>query len=158
MYSEPTSVMFAALTMASAASTEPMKPRVSTMPSASRVASISLTGMILCLFSNMQRTVSRRGLRHRLGVAPWVWAPLAALAFTIACSKPQGNSPAVATADVALSRSRVAQGSPVDLTYKFQVSADMASHPNQRVFVHVVDADEELMWTDDHDPPKPSTT
>ena len=33
----------------------------------------------------------------------------------------------------------------------------MAALPKQRVFVHVVDADEELMWTDDHDPPTPTT-
>ena len=33
----------------------------------------------------------------------------------------------------------------------------MAAMPNQRVFVHVVDADEEMMWTDDHDPPTPTT-
>ena len=29
--------------------------------------------------------------------------------------------------------------------------------PNNRVFVHVVDTDEKLMWTDDHDPPTPTT-
>ena len=28
---------------------------------------------------------------------------------------------------------------------------------NYRVFVHVVDTDDKLMWTDDHDPPIPST-
>jgi hypothetical protein len=37
------------------------------------------------------------------------------------------------------------------MTYRFQVAQTPPS-PN-RVFVHVVDADEELMWTDDHEPP-----
>ena len=105
----------------------------------------------------MQRTVSRRGRLHALGVAIPVWIPLAAACLAASCSKPQDNSPAVATAEVALSRPRVAQGSPVDLIYRFQVTGDMAASPNQRVFVHVVDADEEMMWTDDHDPPTPTT-
>ena len=47
----PISTTFAALTIASAASTEPIKPRVSTIPSASRWASISLTGMIFWFFT-----------------------------------------------------------------------------------------------------------
>jgi hypothetical protein len=105
----------------------------------------------------MQRTVSRRGLRHALSVAIPVWIPLLLALAAVSCSKPQDNSPAVATAEVALSRPRVAQGSPVDLTYRFKVTADMAGLPSQRVFVHVVDADEEMMWTDDHDPPTPTT-
>ena len=63
----------------------------------------------------------------------------------------------MATADVTLSRPRVAQGSPVDVTYRFRVDSDLASVGRQRVFAHIVDADEELMWTDDHDPPTPTT-
>ena len=85
-----------------------------------------------------------------------VWIPFVAVVAS-ACSQPQDNSPAVATAEVSLSRARVAQGSPVDLTYKFRVTGDMTASPNQRVFVHVVDADEEMMWTDDHDPPTPTS-
>jgi hypothetical protein len=43
------------------------------------------------------------------------------------------------------------------MTYRFQVHE--AAPPGQyRVFVHAVDADEELMWTDDHDlPSQPNT-
>lgn len=79
-----------------------------------------------------------------------------AVCAAAACSQPQDTSPEVATAHVQMSRSRVPQGSPVELTYRFTVAQDLASSPNQRVFVHVVDADEELMWTDDHDPPTPT--
>jgi hypothetical protein len=43
----------------------------------------------------------------------------------------------------------------VDLTYRFKVSEPPSSA--YRVFVHVVDADEELMWTDDHEPPTPTS-
>ena len=70
----------------------------------------------------------------------------------VSCSSGEDTAPAVATADVSLSRPRVAQGSPVDLTYRFKVSEVPPSAP-YRVFVHIVDADEELMWTDDHNLP-----
>jgi hypothetical protein len=73
------------------------------------------------------------------------------------CRGADDTSPAVATADVTLARSRIAQGSPVDVTYRFRVDADLSTLGRQRVFAHIVDADEELMWTDDHDPPTPST-
>jgi hypothetical protein len=76
----------------------------------------------------------------------------------VACRRGEDTSPAVATANVALARARVAQGSPVDMTYRFQVANDLSASGNQRVFVHVVDADEELMWTDDHDPPTPTSS
>jgi hypothetical protein len=59
----------------------------------------------------------------------------------------------MATAALTLSRGQVAQGSPVDVTYTFDVAVDAAGSPGRRVFVHVVDVDEELMWTDDHEPP-----
>ena len=39
------------------------------------------------------------------------------------------------------------------MTYRFQVTDVPSSSGTHRVFVHVVDADEELMWTDDHDLP-----
>jgi hypothetical protein len=68
------------------------------------------------------------------------------------CSSAEDTDPAVATAEVSLSRSRVPQGSPVDVTYRFTI-ADVPPAGSYRVFVHVVDADEELMWTDDHDLP-----
>ena len=79
------------------------------------------------------------------------------LAVCVSCRSSEDNAPAVATAEVAISRPRVAQGSPVDLTYRFKVASDLSALPKQRVFVHIVDADEELMFTDDHDPPMPTT-
>jgi hypothetical protein len=48
-------------------------------------------------------------------------------------------------------------GSPIEVTYRFRVANDAPSLGNRRVFVHFVDADEELMWTDDHDPPTPTS-
>jgi hypothetical protein len=71
-----------------------------------------------------------------------------------ACASGEDTAPPVATAEVVLSRTRIAQGSPVDLTYRFQPQA-AGPEGTYRVFVHVVDADEEMMWTDDHVPPTP---
>ena len=80
-------------------------------------------------------------------------AVLAAVCAAASCTRGEDNTPAVATAEVSLSRPRVAQGSPVDVTYRFTVAQPPTAAGNYRVFVHVVDADEELMWTDDHAPP-----
>ena len=53
---------------------------------------------------------------------------------------------------------QVPLGAPMDITYRFVVAPDApAFAENNRVFVHVVDTDEKLMWTDDHDPPTPTT-
>ena len=72
------------------------------------------------------------------------------------CGKKQDTTPPVDTAQVTLSRAKVALGSPVDITYKFTVLPNASSLGSRRVFVHFLDADDELMWTDDHDPPTPT--
>jgi len=51
----------------------------------------------------------------------------------------------------------VALGSPVEIAYKFTAAADAPNLGARRVFVHFLDADDELMWTDDHEPPTPTT-
>jgi hypothetical protein len=82
---------------------------------------------------------------------------LAALAVTAAgCSEKADTTPPVGSIEVALSRSKVALGSPVEVTYKFTVASNAPNLGQRRVFVHFLDADEELMWTDDHEPPTPS--
>ncbi len=44
------------------------------------------------------------------------------------------------------------------MTYRFQVAKDAPPFTeNYRVFVHFLDSDKELMWTDDHEPPTPTT-
>ena len=74
-----------------------------------------------------------------------------------ACRSKQPEAPPVATPSVALARSRVALGSPLDITYTFVVADNAHFDQDQRVMVHIIDADEELIWTDDHNPPKPTT-
>jgi hypothetical protein len=83
---------------------------------------------------------------------------LAALAATLAgCGEAEDTTAPVANLQVSLSRPKVALGSPVEVTYKITVAPDAPAFGQRRVFAHFLDADDELMWTDDHDPPTPST-
>lgn len=72
------------------------------------------------------------------------------------CSKAEDTTPPAGSVQVSLSRFKVALGSPVEVSYKFTVAPSAASLGQRRVFVHFLDADEEMMWTDDHDPPTPT--
>jgi hypothetical protein len=81
---------------------------------------------------------------------------LAAMPFA-GCRKKAPETPPVATPSLSLSRSRVPLGSPVDITYRFAVASDAKFAQDYRVMLHVMDADEELMWTDDHNPPVPTS-
>ena len=74
-----------------------------------------------------------------------------------ACRRQEPPSPPVATPSVALSRTRIPLGSPVDVTYKFVVANDAQFTQDYRVMVHILDADGEMMWTDDHNPPVPTS-
>lgn len=96
----------------------------------------------------MQRNVRKGGLLFSLGL-------LLAVCPISACRAEGDTAPATATAELELSRARIAQGSPVDLTYRFTVAETPDPAGTYRVFSHVLDADEELMWTDDHEPAVP---
>lgn len=74
------------------------------------------------------------------------------------CGRQEDTAPVQGTIAVQLSRSRIALGSPVDVTYRFTLAADAAPLGARKAFVHFLDADGEQMWTDDHDPPTPTTS
>jgi hypothetical protein len=74
-----------------------------------------------------------------------------------ACSAPDQQEPPVATPTVTINHDRAPAGSPIEITYKFVVANDAKFTEDYRVFVHVVDADEERMWDDDHNPPTPTS-
>jgi hypothetical protein len=83
---------------------------------------------------------------------------LSAMALTLtACGEPEDTATPVGTMTVTLSRAKVPLGSPIEITYGFTVAADAPPLGPRRVFVHFLDADDELMWTDDHDPPTPTS-
>jgi hypothetical protein len=73
------------------------------------------------------------------------------------CSRKKDTTPPVATPSLTLSHDRAPAGSPLELSYKFVVAGDAHFGEDYRVFVHVVDTDEEQMWTDDHNPPVPTS-
>jgi len=102
------------------------------------------------IFSKAFAMQRRRSLAARCSLG------LVLVAATIACSGTD-NAPAVGSMAVSLSRSRVALGSPVEITYKFTIAPDAPAFGARTVFVHFLDANDEMMWTDDHDPPTPTT-
>jgi hypothetical protein len=73
------------------------------------------------------------------------------------CRKAAPAEAAVATPSIRVNHTRAAAGSPIDLTYTFVVAKDAKITGDYRVMLHVVDTDEELMWTDDHNPPVPTS-
>lgn len=74
------------------------------------------------------------------------------------CSRKAEREPPVATPKVTLSKSRVALGSPIEVTYQFTVAPGAPTlTEDYTAFVHFVDSNEELMWTDDHQPSIPTS-
>jgi hypothetical protein len=82
---------------------------------------------------------------------------LAILSASAACARKADDAAPVATPTVTLSRGDGAVGSPVDMNYTFKVAADAPAFTDDYwVFVHFLNKDGELMWTDDHQPPTPT--
>lgn len=82
---------------------------------------------------------------------------IAAILPAPACGRTEDAAMPVATPAVTLSRPDAAVGSPVDMTYRFAVAADAPAFAEDYwVFVHFLDSDGELMWTDDHQPDTPT--
>lgn len=102
--------------------------------------------------------VRRRVLRPRLlGAAARAMLALTLAAVTACGGKEDAGAP-VATSTVTLNKTRASLGSPLEVTYKFTVAPGVTFDRDYRVFVHFVNAEDEQMWTDDHDPPKPTRT
>lgn len=73
------------------------------------------------------------------------------------CRREETPGTPVASPSLTLSRGKVAIGSPVNLTYRFQVAPDAKFDGDYIVFVHVLDPDGEQLWNDDHVPPVPTS-
>jgi hypothetical protein len=101
--------------------------------------------------------MTRLGSSASVRVLPVV-AVLFPLTVAAGCGRGEQDERPVATPSLSISRPRVPLGSPVDLTYKFVVAQDAPRTPEDlKVMVHFLDADEEQLWTDDHDPVVPTT-
>jgi hypothetical protein len=72
------------------------------------------------------------------------------------CSKAD-TAPAVAKVTVTPGRTSEGQGAPIEITYRFDVLPGAAIAADYRVFVHVLNADRQPLWDDDHDPPIPTS-
>jgi hypothetical protein len=91
-------------------------------------------------------------LLFRVGVLA-VLLPVAAAA----CRRKEPPAPPVATATITVNHSKAPLGSPIDMSYKFVVANDAHLTEDLRVMVHVVDADGEMLFTFDHNPPVPTS-
>ena len=89
----------------------------------------------------------QRGFRHGL---------LALLLVAFGCAESQ---PPVATVTLGVDRADVPLGAPLNLRFRFDVAPDPgeALAEDYRVFVHFLDDREEVLWTEDHDPPVPTS-
>jgi hypothetical protein len=73
----------------------------------------------------------------------------------VGCANPP---PPVAAVNLELNRSAVSLGGPVEMSVRFDVSPKLDGLlEKHRVLVHFLDGNLDLMWTDDHDPPTPTT-
>src|SRR5262249_19756823 len=79
------------------------------------------------------------------------------LAGGAACRSKEAPAPPIATPSLTLNHDKAPLGSPIDLTYKFVVANDARLSEDFRVMVHVVDTDNEMLFTFDHTPPVPTS-
>jgi hypothetical protein len=80
------------------------------------------------------------------------------LGLAAACSRAEEAQPAVATPSVRLSAPKASLGSPLEITYRFEVASGApAFDRDYMVFVHFLDNDGEMMWADDHQPAVPTS-
>ncbi len=91
-------------------------------------------------------------------VQPLVLVPLALLVLMSACSRQEDTVVCVATSTVTLARDRAAIGSPLLMTYRFEVASNASIPQDYTVFVHVLDDQQESLWGDDHQPPQPTSS
>ena len=82
---------------------------------------------------------------------------LCALLTVAACSRDEPPPPPVATATLSLNKDKAAIGSPLAMTYKFDVAQSAAFDGDYAVFVHVIGPDGETIWQDDHSPSIPTS-
>ena len=84
-------------------------------------------------------------------------AALLAVVFASACQANDPIATPMVTPSLTFSRARVPLGTPVEMTYKFVVAKDAKFTQDYHVMVHFADQDDQLMYTDDHDPPTPTS-
>ncbi|MBI4477995.1 MAG: hypothetical protein HY654_12530 [Acidobacteria bacterium] len=79
------------------------------------------------------------------------------LALAVGCGESRDDTAPVASVSAKFNTTRPPLGSPVEVAYRWVVAPNARFDEDYHVMVHFLDADEELMWTDDHVPPRPTT-
>ncbi len=84
----------------------------------------------------------------------------AALASAMAgCGGEEVGESRPITPSVSFNKPRAPIGSPVEITYRFEVGPDAEPIAKDfNVFVHFLDSHDALLFTDDHQPPEPTTS
>lgn len=103
-----------------------------------------------------------QGQHTSLNTIRWATTALLGLAvgfgFT-ACGNDKTTESRPITASVDTNKPRAPIGSPIEITYRFDVGADSAPiDKDYRVFVHFLDSHNALLFNDDHDPPEPTSS
>jgi hypothetical protein len=83
-----------------------------------------------------------------------------ALAFAIAgCGQKKAGESRPITPSVTFNKPRAPIGSPVEITYRFEVGPDAEPiAKDYSLFVHFLDSHDALLFTDDHQPPQATTS
>jgi hypothetical protein len=114
-----------------------------------------------CFHHRFGRIRQPRLLMNQLRMFRSVVLGIVALALisaaSSACRRKEAPAPALATPSLTLSHDKAPLGSPIDMHYKFVVANDAKFAEDYRVMVHVVDADEQLIFAFDHNPPVPTS-
>ena len=95
--------------------------------------------------------------RFRARVAVGIVVLAVVAAGLSACRRKEAPAPPLATPSLTLNHDKAPLGSPIDIHYKFVVASNAHFPEDYRVMVHVVDADEELIFAFDHNPPVPTS-
>ncbi len=74
-----------------------------------------------------------------------------------ACGGKEQAEPPVAKPTVTLNKEKAAIGSPLKITYRFDVAQNATFDADYLVFLHVIEPDGEKLWQDDHAPSVPTS-
>ena len=93
---------------------------------------------------------------HRISLI--VLAGLTSLT-AVACQGNGGAEVQSISPAIELNKPQAPIGSPIEATYRFELGPDFESLDKDfTVFVHFLDSHDELLFTDDHQPPEPTST
>ena len=96
-------------------------------------------------------------MRTRCSVLAYALLGVSLAVVASGCRRAAAPEPPAATVAVSLARTKVPIGSPLEMTYRFEVAPDAKITGDYLVFVHVIEPDGEQLWGDDHPPSIPTS-